>query len=123
MLAAPEQPVLRLLSLAGLIDWLPVFASLDQAVSGNGRPLAPGRLAGRQAGGRAGGRAGKHWPGKRKVNPAGMPYRPPGAVGCHRRCACRKAAPITCDSGRHGDLRAAGRDLRDDPAGFSRPGR
>jgi anti-anti-sigma regulatory factor len=51
MLAAPEQPVLRLLSLAGLIDWLPVFASLDQAVNGNGRPPAPGRLAGRQVGG------------------------------------------------------------------------
>jgi anti-sigma B factor antagonist len=46
MLAAPGQPVLRLLSLAGLIDWLPVFASLDQAVNGNGRSLAHGRLAG-----------------------------------------------------------------------------
>jgi anti-anti-sigma regulatory factor len=52
MLAAPEQPALRLLSLAGLIDWLPIFAGLDQAVNGNGRPLAPGRLAGGQAGGK-----------------------------------------------------------------------
>jgi len=51
LLAAPAQLVLHLLSLTGLIDWLPVFASVDQAANGDGRPLAPGWLAREQAGG------------------------------------------------------------------------
>jgi anti-sigma B factor antagonist len=51
LLAAPERPVLRLLSLIGLIDWLPVFATVEEASSGDGRPPSPGWPAGEQADG------------------------------------------------------------------------
>jgi anti-anti-sigma factor len=40
-LAAPQEPVLRLLSLTELTGLLPVFASVDQAANGNGRSPAP----------------------------------------------------------------------------------
>jgi anti-sigma B factor antagonist len=45
-LAAAGHSVLRLLSLTGLIDWLPAFASVDEAANGNGKPLRPKGLAG-----------------------------------------------------------------------------
>ena len=51
LLAAPERPVLRLHSLIGVIDWLPVFASVDEAASGDGRPPAPGWRTGEQVDG------------------------------------------------------------------------
>jgi hypothetical protein len=43
-LAAPQQPVLRLLSLTDLTGLLPVLASVDQAADGDGRSPAPGWL-------------------------------------------------------------------------------
>jgi anti-sigma B factor antagonist len=43
LLASPERPVLRLLSLTGLIGWLPVFASVEVAAAGSQRPPAHGR--------------------------------------------------------------------------------
>jgi hypothetical protein len=49
LLAAPERPVLRLLSLIGLIGWLPVFASVEEAASGSLGALAPGWPARDQA--------------------------------------------------------------------------
>jgi anti-sigma B factor antagonist len=52
-LAAPQQLVLRLLSLTDLTGLLPVFASVDQAANGNGRSPAPGWLAREQADGEA----------------------------------------------------------------------
>jgi anti-sigma B factor antagonist len=50
-LAAPQQLVLRLLSLSELTGLLPVFASVDQAANGDGRSPAPGWLARDQADG------------------------------------------------------------------------
>jgi anti-sigma B factor antagonist len=50
-LAAPQQLVLHLLSLTDLTGLLPVFASVDQAANGNGRPPAPRWLARDQADG------------------------------------------------------------------------
>jgi anti-sigma B factor antagonist len=44
-LAAPQQPVLRLISLTDLTGLLPVLASVDQAANGDGRSPAPGWLA------------------------------------------------------------------------------
>ncbi len=44
-LAAPQQAVLRLLSLTDLTGLLPVVASVDQAADGDGRSPAPGWLA------------------------------------------------------------------------------
>ena len=41
LLAAPQQKVLRFLSRALLIDWLPIFASVNEAVNGDGKPPAP----------------------------------------------------------------------------------
>jgi anti-anti-sigma factor len=52
-LAAPQQLVLRLLSLTDLTGLLPVFASVDQATNGDGRSPAPGWLAREQADGEA----------------------------------------------------------------------
>jgi anti-anti-sigma factor len=40
-LAAPQQPVLRLLSLTDLTGLLPVLASVDQAANGDGRSRRP----------------------------------------------------------------------------------
>jgi anti-sigma B factor antagonist len=51
LLAAPQQLVLRILSLTDLTDLLPVFASLDQATNGNGRSPASTGLARDQADG------------------------------------------------------------------------
>jgi anti-anti-sigma factor len=53
LLAAPQQLVLRLLSLTDLTELLPVFASVDQAANDGGRPAALPRLARDQAGGEA----------------------------------------------------------------------
>jgi anti-sigma B factor antagonist len=44
LLAAPQQKVLRFLSRTLLIDWLPVFASVHEAASGDGKPPAPAWL-------------------------------------------------------------------------------
>ena len=44
-LAAPQQLVLRLLSLTDVTGLLPVSAGVDQAANGNGRSPAPGWLA------------------------------------------------------------------------------
>jgi anti-sigma B factor antagonist len=52
-LAAPQELVLRLLSLTELTGLLPVFASVDQATNGNGRSPAPRWLARDQADGEA----------------------------------------------------------------------
>lgn len=41
LLAAPQQKVLRFLSLTLLIDWLPVFASVNEAANGDGKPPVP----------------------------------------------------------------------------------
>jgi anti-sigma B factor antagonist len=41
LLAAPQQKVLRFLSRTLLIDWLPVFASVNEAANGDGKPPAP----------------------------------------------------------------------------------
>jgi len=53
LLAAPQQLVLRLLSLTDLTELLPVFASVDQAANDGGRPAALPGLARDQAGGEA----------------------------------------------------------------------
>ena len=53
LLAAPQQLVLRLLSLTDLTELLPVFASVDQAANDGGRPAALPWLARDQAGGEA----------------------------------------------------------------------
>ena len=53
LLAAPQQLVLRLLSLTDLTELLPVFASVDQAASDGGRSPALSGLARDQAGGEA----------------------------------------------------------------------
>jgi anti-sigma B factor antagonist len=50
-LAAPQQLVLRLLSLTELTGLLPVFADVDQTTDGDGRSPAPGWLARDQADG------------------------------------------------------------------------
>ena len=52
-LAAPQQPVLRLLSLTELTELLPIFADVGQATNGNGRSPAPRWLARDQADGAA----------------------------------------------------------------------
>jgi anti-sigma B factor antagonist len=52
-LAAPQQPVLRLLSLTDLTGLLPVLASVDQAANGDGRSPALRWLAPDQADGEA----------------------------------------------------------------------
>jgi len=44
LLASPRGPALRVLSLAGPIDLPPVFASVDEAASGEGRGPAPAGL-------------------------------------------------------------------------------
>jgi anti-anti-sigma factor len=49
-LAAPRGQVLRILSLTGLIDLLPVFASVAEAASGDGRGPAPVGLTAELAG-------------------------------------------------------------------------
>jgi anti-sigma B factor antagonist len=51
LLASPRGLVLRILSLAGLIDLLPVFASVGEATSGAGRGPAPAGLTAELAGG------------------------------------------------------------------------
>jgi anti-sigma B factor antagonist len=76
--AAPEQLVLRLLSLTDLTGLLPVFASVDQAASvdqvanGDGRSPAPPWLAREQADGEAP-------PGNGEVHRAGDDASPEGA--------------------------------------------
>jgi anti-anti-sigma factor len=52
-LAAPQQLVLRLLSLTDLTGLLPVFASVDRAANGDGRSPAPWWLARDEADGAA----------------------------------------------------------------------
>jgi anti-sigma B factor antagonist len=52
-LAAPQQRVLRLLSLTDLTGLLPVFAGVDQAANGDGRSPAPRWLARERADGGA----------------------------------------------------------------------
>ena len=44
LLASPRGPALRVLSLAGPIDLPPVFASVEEAASGEGRGPAPAGL-------------------------------------------------------------------------------
>jgi anti-sigma B factor antagonist len=53
LLAAPQELVLRLLSLTGLTELLPVLASVDQAANGDGRSPALSWLAREQVDGEA----------------------------------------------------------------------
>jgi hypothetical protein len=53
LLAAPQQPVLRLLSVTDLTGLLPVFASVGQAANDGGRSAALPWLARDQAAGEA----------------------------------------------------------------------
>jgi anti-sigma B factor antagonist len=71
LLAAPEGPVLRLLSLTGLIGWLPVSASVEEAANGEGGPWhRAGRLVTR--------RSAKHGPGTVRLPRPEMTHRWPG---------------------------------------------
>ena len=71
LLAAPERPVLRLLSRIGLLDWLPVFASVEQAANGNGRRLTRDWLARARADGEASAGNGEVAPARDDASAAG----------------------------------------------------
>lgn len=126
LLAAPQQPLVRLLSLTDVIGLLPVFASVNEAANGARKLLAAVGLAPERADGEA-------LPGNGEVNPAGGEASPAGAALLATGDAWRKAATITNSGGGCDGLWATqrrrptglprARRLSDGPRGSSRPSR
>jgi hypothetical protein len=84
LLAAPQQLVLRLLSLTDLTGLLPVFASVARAANGDGRSPALS-WAREQANGAAPPGNGEVYRAADDVSPAGVAVVAPGDVHAERR--------------------------------------